>query len=160
MTSSCKGDLKCMASPHWGPVTRNEAPWDFNIKRNQIKIYGNVSILWSFNNHHLALFLISWPCLRNPYQPLDTTPCLPRSTFFVSMSGLLTPIPWCHREMETLSALLALCEGTLAVIGGFPSLRDSNADRWCFFNVSSNKLLNKHYSGCWSETPRCSSGTM
>ena len=37
-----------------------------------------------------------------------------------------------HDDMETLSALLALCEGNPPVTGGFPSQRSSNADLWCF----------------------------
>ena len=54
---------------------------------------------------------------------------------------------WCH-QMETPSALLALCEGNPPVTGGFPSQRASNVDRWHF----SSKLLKKHLSGWWYET--------
>ena len=43
--------------------------------------------------------------------------------------------------METRSALLALCEGNLAVTGGFPSQRASNADFYVFFDISQNKQL-------------------
>ena len=105
---------------------------------------GNMSIQWSFNNHHLALILVSWPCLRNPYQPRDTTPCLPRSTFFVSMSGLLTPISWWHREMETFSALEALCEGNLPVIGG--SLHKGPVMR----TVDVSSMFDQ--TNCWTNT--------
>ena len=45
----------------------------------------------------------------------------------------------CH-DMETLSALLALCEGNPLVTIGFHSQRASNANLWCFFNVDLNKL--------------------
>ena len=42
------------------------------------------------------------------------------------------------------------------VIGGFPSQRASNADIWCFFNVSPKNLSNQHWRDRWSETPRLS----
>ena len=50
---------------------------------------------------------------------------------------------------ETLSALLALCEGNPPVTGGFPSQRTSNAD----FDVTVNKRLNKQLSCRWFEKP-------
>ena len=37
-------------------------------------------------------------------------------------------------DMETFSALLALCEGNPLVTGGLPSLMASNAEIWCFLN--------------------------
>ena len=39
---------------------------------------------------------------------------------------------WWRRDMKTLSALLALCEGYSPVTGGFPSQKASNARRWRF----------------------------
>ena len=56
---------------------------------------------------------------------------------------------WYHSDMETLSALLALCEGT----GEFPSQRASNEQIWCWFYVSPNKVLKKWLSGWKVETP-------
>ena len=38
-----------------------------------------------------------------------------------------------HHDMETLSKLLALCEGNLPVIDGFPSQRASNTELWCAY---------------------------
>ena len=34
--------------------------------------------------------------------------------------------------METISALLVLCEGNPPVNGGFPSQKASDAELWCF----------------------------
>ena len=45
--------------------------------------------------------------------------------------------PWCRYGMETLSALLALCEGNPPVTGGFPS----QTDQYC--EVGLNELLDK-----------------
>ena len=33
---------------------------------------------------------------------------------------------------QTVSALLAICEGILMITGGFPSQRASNKELWCF----------------------------
>ena len=59
---------------------------------------------------------------------------------------------WRH-QMEKFSALLPLYAGDPPVISGFSSLRDRNADLWCFFGASINKLLNKHSIDRWFETP-------
>ena len=42
---------------------------------------------------------------------------------------------------EIIAALLALCGGNPSVTGGFPSQRTRNAEHWCFFGVSLNKLF-------------------
>ena len=39
---------------------------------------------------------------------------------------------WWRHQMETLSALLALCAGNSPVTGEFPAQRASNAELWCF----------------------------
>ena len=59
---------------------------------------------------------------------------------------------WRH-QTETFFALLSLCVGNQPGTGGFPSQRDSDADLWCFFVVSLNKLLNKHSIARQCETP-------
>ena len=45
-------------------------------------------------------------------------------------------LSWVRHEMETFSALLALREGNVPVIGGFPSQRPvSRTELWCFLFV-------------------------
>ena len=39
---------------------------------------------------------------------------------------------WCRLDMETISALLSLCEGNPSVIGGLPSQMTSSGGLWCF----------------------------
>ena len=60
--------------------------------------------------------------------------------------------PWYHHDMDTLSTLLALCDGNPPVTGGFPSqgviIRISDI---CLV-VRLNKLLSKQSSYWWSET--------
>ena len=55
--------------------------------------------------------------------------------------------------METLSALLTLCEGNTPLSGGFPSQRAGDAGVGDLFDVSQNQRLNEQTSGRWSETP-------
>ena len=54
---------------------------------------------------------------------------------------------WRH-QMETFSALVALCAGNLPVTSGLPPPRNSNEELWCFFGVS---LLSVWTN--WTNTP-------
>ena len=93
--------------------------------------------------------------------PADNFPCTivhlfsDTCRYFDFRATFRSHIPWRRHDMETLSALLALCEGNPTVIGGFPSRRASNADfyvsfdidltnYWCFFWYWLNEWLNKH----------------
>ena len=53
-------------------------------------------------------------------------------------------VPWWYHAMETLSTLLALCEGNPPVTGGFPSQRASNVDFWCLLNGTIYSII-KHF---------------
>ena len=54
--------------------------------------------------------------------------------------------------METLSTLLALCEGNLLVTGWLTLQKGSNVELWCFFYVGLKRLLSKQSSCLWFET--------
>ena len=60
---------------------------------------------------------------------------------------------WRH-QMETFSALLALCEGNPSVTGGFPSQRPVTRSFDVFFCARLNKRLSKQSRCWWFETPR------
>ena len=61
--------------------------------------------------------------------------------------------PWWRHQLETFSALLALCEENPSVTGGFPSQRPVTRSFDVFFDLRLNKRLSKR-SRCWSfETP-------
>ena len=55
--------------------------------------------------------------------------------------------------METLSALLSLCEGNLPVTGEFPSQRPLRRSFDVFFDLSLSKRLSKPSRRRWFETP-------
>ena len=53
---------------------------------------------------------------------------------------------WCRHDMETIAALLTLCEGNPPVTGAFPSQRVSHAELRCFLYRSLYKMLEKQSS--------------
>ena len=73
----------------------------------------------------------------------------PQSIFHQHWEYFCTTLPHGTSSNGNASPNTGLCEGNLPVTGGF----QSKCETWCFFDVSPNKLLNKHSSGRWSETP-------
>ena len=63
---------------------------------------------------------------------------------------------WWHHQMETFSALLAICVGNSPVTGEFPTQRPVTQSFDVFFDLRLNKRLNKKSYGWWFETPSCS----
>ena len=62
--------------------------------------------------------------------------------------------PWWRHQMETFSALLAICEGNPSVTGGFPpSQRPATRSFDVLFDVRLNKRLSKQSICQWFETP-------
>ena len=69
------------------------------------------------------------------------------------MDGQMETCIWWHHQMETFSALLALCEGKFLVTGEFPSQRPVTQSFDVFFGLCLNKWLSKQWWGWWFETP-------
>ena len=63
---------------------------------------------------------------------------------------------WWRHQMETFSALLAICAGNSTVSGEFPAQRPVTRSFDVFFDLRPNKRLNKQWWGWWFETPLCS----
>ena len=59
---------------------------------------------------------------------------------------------WRHHEMETFSALLALCAGNSPVSAEFPTQRPVARSFDVFFDLRLNKRLSKQSWGWWFET--------
>ena len=74
--------------------------------------------------------------------------------FDLSMYGiwLILIARWRH-QMETYSALLALCNGNPPVIGGFPSQRPVMRSFAVFIDVHLSKRLSQQSRCWWFETP-------
>ena len=62
---------------------------------------------------------------------------------------------WWRHQMETFSALLALCAGNSPVTGEFPAQRPVTRSFDGFYDFRLNKRLSKESWGWWSETPSC-----
>ena len=59
---------------------------------------------------------------------------------------------WWRHQMETFSALLALCAGNSPVTGEFPAQRPVTHSFDVFFHLRPNKQLSKQSWGWWFET--------
>ena len=64
-----------------------------------------------------------------------------------------TKMPWWRHQMETFSALLAICAGNSPVPGEFPTQRPVTRSFDVFFDQRLNKRLSKQPWGWWFETP-------
>ena len=62
---------------------------------------------------------------------------------------------WWPHQMETFSALLAICAGNSPVPGEFLAQRPVTRNFDVFFDLRSNKRLSKHWWGWWFEKPSC-----
>ena len=60
---------------------------------------------------------------------------------------------WWRHQMETFSALLAICVGNSHVTGEFPAQRPVTRSFDVFFDLCLNKRLSKKWRGLWFETP-------
>ena len=61
--------------------------------------------------------------------------------------------PWWHHQMETYSALLAICAGNSPVPGEFPTQRPVTQSFDVFVDLRLNKQFSKQSRGWWLETP-------
>ena len=62
-------------------------------------------------------------------------------------------LSWWRHQMETFSALLAICAGNSPVPGEFPTQRPVTRSFDVYFDLSPNKWLSKQPWGWWFETP-------
>ena len=62
---------------------------------------------------------------------------------------------WRRHQMETFSALLAICAGNSPVAGEFPTQRPVARSFYVFFDLRLNKRLSKQWWGWWFGTLSC-----
>ena len=96
-----------------------------------------------------------WESQLNKFALLVTMPLL-MWTDWVSpeISGFAT-LSWWRHQMETFSALLALCALNSPVTGEFPAQRPVMRNVGVLFDLCPNKGLSKQSWGWWFETPSC-----
>ena len=71
-------------------------------------------------------------------------------------SQYVAKMSWWSHQMETFSALLALCAKNSPVPGEFPSQRPVTWSSDVSFDLRLNKHWSKQWRGWWFETPSCS----
>ena len=74
--------------------------------------------------------------------------------WFMELGKIPGPLrPWWRHQMETFSALLAICARNSTVPGEFPAQRPVTRSFDVFFDLRLNKRLSKQSLGWWFETP-------
>ena len=88
-------------------------------------------------------------CLPHYYTHIHTGTLIDPHLTSVSVQ---IPITWWRHQIETFSALLAICAGNSPVPGEFPTQRPVTRSFDVFFDVRPNKQLSKQSWGWWFET--------
>ena len=101
-------------------------------------------------------------CLRrqwrhNPIHSIPLATTLRASDLHNARATILNPFnicigTWWRHQMETFSALLAICAGNSPVPGEFPAQRPETRSFDVFFDLRLNKRLRKQSWGWWFET--------
>ena len=112
------------------------------------------SILEINKNFHRTLLMdvITYPCWGKIYSRL-VKGALNNDK---PSAWWLLHVTWWRHQMETFSALLALCAGNSPVTDEFPLQRPVTRSFDVFFDLRLNKRLSKQSWGWWSETPASS----
>ena len=96
---------------------------------------------------------------KNYYHSTRTQWIKPRlwrhASMLIRCMELVTIISWRRHQMETFSALLAICAGNSPVPGEFPTQRPVTRSFDVFFDLRLNKRLSKQLWGWWFETLSC-----
>ena len=71
---------------------------------------------------------------------------------FINISWVNDIHTWWRHQMETFSALLAICAGNSPAPGEFPAQRPVTRSFGVFFDLRLNKRLSKQSWGWWFET--------
>ena len=120
--------------------------WKGYSRDNYIDLRRQNGILWPMNtSYHITITLKI--CCKTSMCYV----CIPRDKTLRTWD--LIHITWWHHQMETFSALLALCAGNSPVTGEFPSQRPVTRSFGVFFHLCPNKQLSKQSWGWWFENP-------
>ena len=109
------------------------------------------------------LCFYSWRKMTMKYQEFGFLCCVASCRWLVltyhvcQMPCLVTDVAWWRHQMETFSALLAICAGNSPVTGEFPgeypTQRPVTQSFDVFFDLSLNKWFSKQWWGWWFEMP-------
>ena len=102
-------------------------------------------ILW-----YVKYTMYFWFCMKLFSRGCEYTLSHYKTLSCLSVSPVMT---WWRHQMETFSALLAICAGNSPVPGEFPTQRPVTRSFDVFFDLRMNKRLSKQPWGWWFETP-------
>ena len=132
-------------SPHKGPVTRKMFPFHDVIMGCHYEWHKKTVVLYLKTSTHAAIFFFNYVRIGMVNPALLTT-----SSINCVLEGHSS---WWCPQMETFSALPALCAGNSPVTDEFPSQRPVTRSFDVFFDLCLNKRLSKQSRGRWFETP-------
>ena len=134
-------------------------PWPFLVKHGTSFLKLDTCFVFLFHAiaHPLGMFLPLHLLLRYWIQ-YATVGCLYIKFVFSTRSFYrgVPGFPWWRHQIETFSALLAICAGNSPVPGEFPAQRPVTRGFDVFFDLRLNKRLSKQSWGWWFETLSCS----
>ena len=139
----CPNWMLCYATTY---STKTETPYQCTV--------------WHFNSRYLLQNLCSiWRCWQFVFTIYDLQQIvLFCNIIFLLMADVLYHLTWTwwRHQMETFSALLAICAGNSPVPGEFPTQRPVTRRFGVYFDLRPNKRLSKQSWGWWFETLSCS----
>ena len=115
-----------------------------------------------YRNHHNQDFILNlgtdavgpkWIPSGQPWHHWEVTETYSTSQEVCHTSRFVVFWSWWRHQMETFSALLAICAGNSPVTGEFPAQRPVTRGLDVFFDLCLNKRLSKQCWGWWFETP-------
>ena len=114
--------------------------------------YSGLSVLWHNRGCRMGelIFPVAVNSLVRGYKR-ETVLSYNGDSSTGKMASLYWHVWWRH-QMETFSALLAICAGNSPVPGEFPAQRPVTRSSHVFFDLCLNKPLNKQSWGWWFET--------
>ena len=111
----------------------------------KIFLYETGPIKWTFHQR----YIYCWPDVLAPGH--QHPKCWVCTCAFPGFHELR----WRRHQMETFSALLAICAGNSQVPGEFPTQRPVTWSFDVFYDLRPNKRLSKQWWGWWFETQSC-----
>ena len=122
-------------------------------RRNLAMPDGSIAALPSqWNDDFTLTSVISLACMT--WTRMDGTPSFPGPLRYKKSRKLILTLWWRH-QMETFSALLAICARNSPVPGEFTAQKPVTRSFDVYFDLHPNKRLSKQRWGWWFETPSC-----
>ena len=117
------------------------------------------SIWWRHHDPSISPYIHSFIVHRSSIHP-SINQSINLSTTNSTINRFTRPaihpsIAWWRNQMETFSALLAICAGNSPVPGEFPTQRPVTRSFDVFFDLRPNERLSKHWRGWWFGLPSC-----